>query len=259
VKLVILIPLLSTLTAEGGVTVRVEGSVHDAEGRPIRNAKILLWGFLAEASILGVVAGRLGYLLGLGWYPLMAGLSMAPVVQQKVSAVWCLAAIGISMASVIVWSAIALRSSVVLTPSLRRRRALGEGPGDLESGWGVRMPLRLEEGEVVGFVEYVMGYLGFYDERDRSPYLWSVRTGFDEGEGGPIRTVSFNFSEAGSSLKSVFATNRLTVARGPEDGAYSVGLVCVGDQESAYMTGSFVSRMILDWTAKRRDDGQSVG
>ena len=211
--------------------------------------------FLAEASIMGVIAGGLGYMLGLGWYPLMAGLSMAPVVQQKVSAVWCVAAIGISMASVIVGSAVALRSSVVLTPSLRRRWALGEGPVGLESGWGVQMPLRLEEGEVNSFVEYVVGYLGFYDDRDRSPYLWSVRQGFEEGEGGPIWTVTFNFSEAGSSLKSLFATNRMTVSRDPRGGVYSVGLECIGDQDSAYKTGTFVRRMILDWTAGRRGGG----
>jgi len=56
--LVILIPLLNTPTAEGGVTVRVEGLVHDAEGRPIPNARILLWGFVLEAETTTDGTGR---------------------------------------------------------------------------------------------------------------------------------------------------------------------------------------------------------
>ena len=50
VTLVILISLLKTPMAEGDVTVRIEGSVQDAEGNPIRNAKILLWGFRLETE-----------------------------------------------------------------------------------------------------------------------------------------------------------------------------------------------------------------
>ena len=68
--------------------------------------------------------------------------------------------------------------------------------------------------------------------------------------------MSFNFSEAGSSLKSVFATNRLTVVREPEGVAYSVGLECVGDKDSVYKTGAFVRGMILDWTTGRRGSDQ---
>ena len=53
--------------------------------------------FAAEASIMGFIAGGLGYLLGLSFYRLMPLLGLTLEVQQKVSAVRALAAIGISI------------------------------------------------------------------------------------------------------------------------------------------------------------------
>ncbi|MFQ6053439.1 MAG: FtsX-like permease family protein, partial [Candidatus Bathyarchaeia archaeon] len=51
--------------------------------------------FFAEASIIGITAGGVGYLAGLGLYRAMALSKLALEVHQKVSAFWSLAAIGI--------------------------------------------------------------------------------------------------------------------------------------------------------------------
>jgi ABC-type antimicrobial peptide transport system permease subunit len=80
--------------------------------------------FVAEASILGVAGGSIGYLLGLGLYPVMKALDWAPVISQKVSAVWLIASLGIAVISVVFGSVIALSRSVSLTPSLTRRWGL---------------------------------------------------------------------------------------------------------------------------------------
>ncbi len=77
--------------------------------------------FVAEASIIGLTAGGAGYLAGLGFYKGMGFLSLTLLVRQKVSAFWSIASIGIAMTAVLMGAFAALKSSVVITPSLMRR------------------------------------------------------------------------------------------------------------------------------------------
>jgi len=207
--------------------------------------------FLAEASVLGVIAGGIGYLLGLGWYPLMAGLSMAPVVQQKVSAVWCVAAIGISMASVIIGSSIALRGSVVLTPSSRRKWALGEEPKGLESSWDIPLPVKVEKELIADFTDFIKGYLGRYDNRRFAPYIGLLKVGVEERDGKKLQIFSFSYSEASASMRGIHSQNTLTISMGPMDEVYTVLLQSKGDRDSAQKTGAFLRRILIEWTAER--------
>ena len=77
--------------------------------------------FMSEAAIVGFAAGGLGYLGGLGVYKGLAFFGLALEVRQKVSALWSLASIGIAMTAVFMGAYVALRSSIVITPSLMRR------------------------------------------------------------------------------------------------------------------------------------------
>ena len=77
--------------------------------------------FAAEALIIGFIGGSIGYLLGLGSYKIMSILSVVPEVHAKISALWSLASISVSIITVLAGAMVALRSSVIVTPSLVRR------------------------------------------------------------------------------------------------------------------------------------------
>ncbi|MCX6641922.1 MAG: ABC transporter permease, partial [Candidatus Bathyarchaeota archaeon] len=77
--------------------------------------------FVAEASIIGFIGGGIGYLAGITLYKVMPALGLAVDVHMKVSIFWSIASIGIAISAVIVGAIVALRNSVVITPSLVRK------------------------------------------------------------------------------------------------------------------------------------------
>lgn len=205
--------------------------------------------FLAEASIIGVTAGGFGYLIGLGWYPLMARFSFAPVVQQKVSVVWCVAAIGISLAAVAAGSALALRGSVVLTPSLRRRWSIGNTSSSDRGVIELSMPIKIEAGLLVGFIEFMKDSLDGYG----NPMSSSFVSGLKEKTQGKGRKweLSFTYGEGQPSLGGFRTFNVLTVVRGEDDFVFTLVLRSKGDKESAHRTGSFIRKLLMMWTTSR--------
>jgi hypothetical protein len=206
--------------------------------------------FLGEASILGVVGGGLGYLFGLGWYPVMARLSLAPVVGQKVSAVWCVAALGIAMASVVSGSLIALEGSTGLTPSLRRRWSQ-EGRVDAQLGaWETRLPVMLDREDLEGFVDYLLVCLRAQTEPGVSPTISLIRRTYQEG--GNME-VSFVYNEPGAGLGQYRTVNSITIAREPIEGRplFSATLASEGAREAADMTGLFVRGLLIRWSAEK--------
>jgi hypothetical protein len=207
--------------------------------------------FLAEASIIGVVAGGFGYLLGLGLYPLMLELSIAPMVQQKISAVWCLAAIGIAMASVIIGSVIALERSILLTPSLKRRWSIGEQPMSLEGKWKIPMPVQFEERFLESFISFVKGFLGRYGDKNYLPYIYALKTAVEERDERQRWTVSFNYNEGQSSLGGNSTSNIMTIAKETGADVYSVMLESKGERSAAHRTGTFIRNLIIKWSTER--------
>ncbi|KON30593.1 hypothetical protein AC480_00800 [miscellaneous Crenarchaeota group archaeon SMTZ1-55] len=110
---------------------------------------------MAEALIIGIIGGGMGYLLGLSLYRLMPLISSGIVVRQKISAGWCLASLSIAMAAVLVGALVALQSSVDITPSARRRWQMGRPP-QKGSAWVFDIPFKVQEDEVDSLFEYVV-------------------------------------------------------------------------------------------------------
>jgi hypothetical protein len=206
--------------------------------------------FLAEAMIMGIVAGGLGYILGLGWYPLMAQFQWAPDVQQKISAKWSLAAIGISVASVTIGSILAMRGSVVLTPSLRRRWGIERLDKTSDDFWVMPLPLQVEEDRIGPFVSFTEEYIKGFGGTESAPYIVSVKLEHGEEEGLPRFDVSFYYSESGSIIDRRFVYNRISISRKPEDEAYSVVLESKGEKDAAQLVGAFARKMVFDWAAQ---------
>ena len=201
--------------------------------------------FVAEASIMGFIAGGLGYLMGLAFYRLMPLLGLALEVHQKVSAVWVLAAIGISVSAVLVGAFVALRSSMVITPSLTRKWKLEEALGGFNKPWVAPVPIKLDAADVDGFVEYLGERLrALEDNQVRKTKQLKVESR------GDVRVVSFVYSSYQSTTDNFYSRNLIYVE--PEGGSYKVRLESMGSPDSAYETGSLIRQIAMEWSNKPR-------
>ena len=187
--------------------------------------------FIAEATIIGVIGGGLGYLLGLGWYPLMAQFSFAPVVAQKVSIGWCVAALGISVSSVVFGALIAQRRSTELTPSKRKKWFSGGKWKSKDNEWEDR--------------------LNRYGNPEMNPYI-RVKE-MRRGEEGEPQTLDFSYVEGQTSIGGERTDNVLSLIRSGR-GVWTINLKSVGSRYGVDKTGTFIRRILIQWSTIRRRD-----
>jgi hypothetical protein len=201
--------------------------------------------FLAEASILGVIGGGVGYLMGLGLYPLMTSLAIAPIVSQKISAVWVLGAIGIAVASVIMGSILALRGSVSLTPSLIIRWTSSDQITSDRDIFESELPLKIEERDVESFIVYTVSFLKKYTDLDSLPRVGSIKILEEDG----TKALSFSYNERDSSVGASRTTNRLTLIKN-ERNLYTPVLFSRGEREAANKAGTFIRKIVIRWSTE---------
>jgi hypothetical protein len=205
--------------------------------------------FLAESAVIGVVAGSLGYLLGLGAYKFIYLVTPTLQVKQKVSAFWSLAAIGMSLSAVLMGGVVAIRNSTVITPSLRRRWRT-EREGGMAEPYRVPVPVHVYEEEVERFI-------GFLEERLRGAQggrelaTRMIRVAETAEPRGWVMT--FNYRTVHATMSGIYTKNTLTVKQGG-DGTYHATFACEGNEEGARATGSFMRRIALDWGLERARD-----
>jgi ABC-type lipoprotein release transport system permease subunit len=201
--------------------------------------------FVAEASITGFIAGGLGYLAGLSFYKLMPVLGLALEVHQKVSAVWSLAAVGISISAVLVGALAALRSSVVITPSLTRKWKMNEGEGGFNMPWIIPVPIKLEAAEVEGYIGYMRDRLkGLENDQVRMTTKVAVETRGDK------RVVSFIYKSYQATTGNFYTRNEVIIE--PAEGVYIVRLESAGGQDWAHETGTLIRLITMEWSNRPR-------
>jgi hypothetical protein len=207
--------------------------------------------FVAEASIIGLAGGGLGYLGGLGVYRVMGAVGLTLQVRQKVSAFWSLASIGIANSAILMGALAALRGSVVITPSLMRRWRIDVGDKGVFEPYRMTIPVRLLPEEMDDFTEFVIQALrGLEDHPVRRTS--SIKR-FDLADGG-IR-VDFVYRTEGAAAGNFYTKNSLSIDR-VEGGGVEVRLVSYGDQEWVHTTGSLVRLFMMRWsTLPRRHEG----
>ena len=203
--------------------------------------------FLAEALITGVAAGGLGYLIGLGWYPAMRALAEAPVVNQKVSALWVVGSLAIAVTAVVAGSVLALRGSTVITPSFTRNWRL-EGSSSPDDTWSVALPNKFKPEEVGDLLRYLGDALGAYDDRESAPHIYGVK---QSGEGGR-RTISFTYREVPTNIGAKTSYNRLVVEPGAEAGFHAATLISRGTRDAVESTAVFMRKLMIQWTVHSR-------
>jgi len=200
--------------------------------------------FLAEAAVTGILGGCIGYLVGLGAYRFIYLVTPALQVKQKVSAMWSIGAIGISLAAVLIGGLVALRNSVSITPSLTRRWSVGK-KNERREETRVELPVH-------AFAEELEMYTDFIGEKlieGKNGRDMAVRMLKKNVEDDTI-VFSFIYNSASGGIASLYAKNRVVIEPA-DDGTYSTTLFTDGDDESVKKSGGFMRRLCLDWSMKR--------
>ena len=203
--------------------------------------------FLAEVAVIGVVGGGVGYLVGLGWYKVMGYLALGIQVKQKVSALWVLAAIAISMAAVLTGGIAAIKGSVVVTPSLMRRWRIEKEPVTSAEFQELVLPIRVSEVEAESFVEYVVKRLRSI--RDDLDFVTDgIRERVEEKEDKIARVIEFIYRHT-VNAKGLYSRNKviLTMERGKD--TYTVELLTKGN--ITRRVGSLIREIIMGWNIER--------
>jgi ABC-type lipoprotein release transport system permease subunit len=199
--------------------------------------------FVAEALAIGLIGGGLGYLSGLGMYKMMSLLNITLEVRQKVSATWCLGALAIAMAAVIVGTISAIKRSVVITPSLMRRWE-DKGSEDLI------LPIRVPQNEIYNFIKYVLGILM---ENENDPIARTERIKILKEDTAEINTkgIRFIYRTMEVATKS-YSTNRLIAEKRKGEEAYTVRMLSEGDWDWVNHTRRFVRMIIMRWSLTKK-------
>jgi len=224
---------------------RREISIYSAVGM---NPSHITGLFLAEAALIGVVGGGMGYLLGLGWYKAMSSLALAVQVKQKVSALWVLGAIAVALAAVLVGGLVAIKGSVVVTPSLMRRWRVREESTKPMAFQELTLPIKVSETEAERFSEHMVK--GLEDHRYDMEFVtdW-IRKGTERREKGVAKTVEFTYREAGVP-KKFYSRNKVLLTTEKGEDTYTVKLLSEGNID-IYRIGSLVRKIAMEWSIER--------
>jgi hypothetical protein len=200
--------------------------------------------FVAEATILGLTAGQLGYLAGLGVYKGLGFLNLALEVRQKISAIWSIAAIGIAMTAVLIGALYALKSSVVITPSLQRKWRIESEMRPPFEPYEIVIPVKLLPENVDPFAEFMIQEIyQLTSEQVRKTATIKVFEKTEEAE----RRVDFVYKTVGSATSNFYSKNSLLVEKTPDD-KIIVKLRSDGERKWVHTTGSMIRMLAMRWS-----------
>jgi len=204
--------------------------------------------FVAEALIVGVIGGGMGYLLGLSLYQLMPLLSIGVFVRQKISAVWCLASLGIAMTAVLVGAFVALKTSVDITPSTLRRWTMGASH-ETGTPWVFDVPFRVQADRLDSLFENIATRFRRYlvsqsINVDAGRLEFSSEVTPDES----IRTIHFKYL-LGETAKIGALPFQLVAKKRTGEGVYTFEVVLKGARETVTDTVNFIRRAIMEWSS----------
>jgi len=190
--------------------------------------------FIAEAIVIGMVAGSMGYLLGLGFYRIMTLAGQFLMVREKLEWWWStigfLLALMVSILSAVQPAMIAVRK---YTPAMIRKLKLTKEEKEIREielfkayqARKISMPIKVHESEAPFFFGYIIGQI-----RDLKTHLFKKVEEVEERErttpeGEHVKEIHFNYvhMEAG---KKMGTKNRLVCIKHSEGDSYRIELVC---------------------------------
>jgi len=210
--------------------------------------------FVAEALIVGVIAGSLGYLFGLTGYRFMTFLPISPLLKQKVEVGWSILALGLSIAAAVLGSALpATRASIIVTPSLIRKRKnmVGEGGALI-----IDMPVQIHEedlGRLFGFIENL---LREYTSYHLIEGVENLKASKEEVRPESVR-LSFVYFR---SEEGLVTENELLPEKSRIHNMYNIklssktpqGTMRTRSEHAVKQTVSFVHRLLLQYSHKQK-------
>jgi len=216
--------------------------------------------FVAEAVVIGVVAGSLGYLFGLISYRFMVFLPVPFVLKQKVEVGWGILTVCLSIAAAVIGSALpATKASIIVTPSLLRRWKIKieERPRTAGEAWIIKMPIQIQEENLerfFGFMKNVLQTYTHYRMFDTVDNLEMIRK--EEARPMAIR-LSFTYS---CSEEGIVTNNDLFSEKSNVSNWYDIklasktpqGALTGRDEAAVRRTASFIRRLVLQYSHKHK-------
>jgi len=201
--------------------------------------------FVAEASIIGLIAGGIGYLGGLGLYKVMSITGVSLEVHQKVSAFWSIASIGLAISAVLTGAFAALKNSIVITPSLTRRWRMDKEKVKYNEPWEMEIPVKILPEEREGFINYLMNRVKYL--KDHPTRMTSQIKQLEDGE---TTKIEFVYRASQSTTGNFYTKNTLKIE--PQDGIHSVKLFSIGEKSWVHDVGSLVRMIAMEWSTEER-------
>ncbi len=216
--------------------------------------------FVAEAVVIGVVAGSLGYLFGLISYRFMMFLPVPLVLKQKVEVGWSILTVCLSIAAAVIGSALpATKASIIVTPSLIRKWKIKieETPRTAGEAWIIKMPIQIREEnleEFFGFMKNGLQTYTHYRMLDAVDNLEMTRK--EEAKPTAIR-LSFTYS---CSEEGIVTNNELFSEKSDVASWYDIklasktpqGALTGRDKAAVRRTASFIRRLVLQYSHKHK-------
>jgi len=203
--------------------------------------------FVAEAFIIGFIAGALGYLSSMVLYKGMHLLRVGLEVEQKISAFWSVASIGIAMITTLMGAFVALQSSVVITPSMRRRWTMGNEESETYGPWEITIPVKILQEELDAFTVFMIDNLhALENQSDKKTSSIKVS---EEGEGVKTR-IDFIYKAARSSISDLYTKNTFLVMKRPED-EIVITLTSRGKKNGCHEVGTLIRMITMRWSTSK--------
>ncbi len=238
------------------VVITMLGAIHERRGEVVilssvgLNPSHITRLFFAESLIIGLIGGGLGYLLGQGSYKLLDFLPGDFLVEQKVSTLWSLASFLVSITAVVVGTAVALKFSTIITPSLLLRWSDKGVSSFTGKPLVLDIPFRVKD-------EDIESMFNFIEERFRR-YLKDK--GVNESSGTIHRSedlalemtkiLDFKYLVGERSIAGAFPF-QLIASKTEDEEFYSLKVNCKGSGDIVRETVSFLRGSIMAWSATR--------
>jgi ABC-type lipoprotein release transport system permease subunit len=216
--------------------------IYSSIGMNPRHVSVI---FLAEAAVLGLVGGSLGYILGLGAYKVIYILTPALQVKQKISAVWSLGAIGISLTAVFIGGIISQRSSTSITPSLKRK---WQADIDTTNGYThILLPLKIQDIEIGEYYPFVLNRI--VEESSRWDYLTKRIVEKREESTTDRMVIDFVYCSAEIKFGGVYTKNKLVIEK--KGDIFETYLQTRGNPDDIQRVGVFFRKIGIDYSLSK--------
>lgn len=211
--------------------------------------------FIAEAAIIGILGGGLGYLIGISNYKVLSSLSIVIEVRPKISVLWSFASITLSIAAVLVGALVALRSSVIITPSLLRRWSVKKEVHRMGDPWITDIPFKVTGNELENLFDYITArYHRYLKSIGTNPTVGKINQYSTETADEITKTLEFRYllgSAMGPRVGSF--PFQLVASKAVSDEAFTFQVICKGGEDNTEITVSFLRMSIIEWSTYKSE------